>query len=100
MITSATSIPPGAGALSARPQRLLGGGLDSCISRGADLELIQILANIGTALTLYPVLRNFSEALSLGFVVARLTVPPKCAQQRQVTRSGTLRRPRACTVSR
>jgi Domain of unknown function (DUF4386) len=43
------------------------------VSMRAPLELILIVANIGTALALYPVLRKQSEALSLGYVTARLT---------------------------
>jgi hypothetical protein len=76
LVTFATSIPalivfyaPALG----DPAFILGGGFDTGVSIGALLELILIVANIGTALTLYPVLRKHSEVLSLGYVAARLT---------------------------
>lgn len=76
LITFATSIPAlitfYAPALS-EPAFVLGGSFDRGVSWGALLELLLIIANIGTALTLYPVLRKYSEVLSLGFVAARLT---------------------------
>src|SRR5918999_6304227 len=39
---------------------------------GALLELILIIANIGTAVVLYPVVKRVSEILALGFVTARV----------------------------
>ena len=76
LVTFATSIPAlvlfYAPALS-DPAFILGGGFDTGVSMGALLELILIVANVGTALTLYPVLRKHSEVLSLGYVTARLT---------------------------
>lgn len=76
LVTFATSIPAlvvfYAPALS-DPAFILGGSFDTGVSMGAVLELILIVANVGTALTLYPVLRKHSEVLSLGYVAARLT---------------------------
>jgi len=76
LATYATSIPPVllfyVPALN-DPAFILGGGFDPGVSWGALLELLLIVANIGTALTLYPVLRKYSEVLSLGYVAARLT---------------------------
>lgn len=76
LVTFATSIPAlfwfYAPALK-DPAFILGEGLDPRISVGALLELVLILANVGTALALYPVLKARFEVLSLGFVVARLT---------------------------
>jgi Domain of unknown function (DUF4386) len=76
LVTFATSIPAlilcYATALS-DPAFVLGGRFDTGVSMGALLELILIVANIGTALTLYPILRKYNEALSLGYVAARLT---------------------------
>lgn len=76
LVTFATSIPAlvvfYAPALN-DPAFILGGGFDTGVSIGALLELILIVANVGTALTLYPVLRKQSEVLSLGYVAARLT---------------------------
>jgi hypothetical protein len=75
LITYATSIPPVLSlyvpALS-DPAFVLGGGFDRGVSWGALLELVLILANIGSALALYPVLRRRLEILSLGFVAARI----------------------------
>ena len=39
---------------------------------GASLELLLIIANIGTALALFPVVRRQNEALALGYVAARV----------------------------
>ncbi len=76
LITYATSIPAALSfyvpALS-DPAFILGGGFDRSVSWGAFLELLLIIANIGSALTLYPVLRRRFEVLSLGFVAARIT---------------------------
>jgi uncharacterized protein DUF4386 len=49
-----------------------GGGSDTRIFLGAFLELILIIANIGTAVVVYPILRRQNELLSLGYVTARI----------------------------
>ena len=76
IVTFITSIPAAlwlyAPALT-DPAFVLGGDFDRGVSWGALLELVLIAANIGTALTLYPVLRRHSEVLSLGYVAARIT---------------------------
>ncbi len=75
LVTYATSIPP---VLSLYvpalrdPAFVLGGGFDMSLSWGAFLELLLIVANIGTALTLYPILRKRFAVLSLGYVTARM----------------------------
>ena len=51
---------------------VVGSGADGRVSLGAVLELLLIVANIGTAVVLYPVLRRQSKILALGFVTARL----------------------------
>lgn len=51
---------------------IAGSGGDGRIELGALLELVTILANIGTAVVLFPLLRRRSEALSLGYVGARV----------------------------
>lgn len=75
LATYATSIPPVLSlyvpALS-DPAFVLAGGFDQGISWGALLELLLIVANIATALALYPVLRRRFPSLSLGFVSARI----------------------------
>lgn len=51
---------------------IAGGGSDSRIYLGALLELILIVANIGTALVVFPILRRQNETLALGYVTARV----------------------------
>jgi hypothetical protein len=51
---------------------IAGGGQDNRIYFGALLELILIIANIGTALVLWPILKRQSEILTLGYVTARV----------------------------
>ena len=48
-----------------------GAGSESGVLVGAFLELILIIANMGTALVLYPLLRCHNEVLALGYVAAR-----------------------------
>ena len=49
-----------------------GAGADNGASLGAFLELLLIIANIGTAVVLYPVVKRVNEILALGFVAARV----------------------------
>jgi hypothetical protein len=49
-----------------------GAGEDNRILLGAFLELILIIANIATAVVLFPVLKRQNEILALGYVTARL----------------------------
>ena len=51
---------------------ITGGGQDAKIYLGALLELLLIIANIGTAVVVFPILRRQNEILSLGYVTARL----------------------------
>ena len=51
---------------------IAGGGEDSQIYLGALLELLLIIANVGTAVVVFPILRRQNEILSLGYVTARL----------------------------
>jgi hypothetical protein len=48
------------------------GGSDDRIIFGAVLELLLIIANIGSAVVLYPILRRQNHILALGFVSARI----------------------------
>jgi hypothetical protein len=47
-------------------------GQDNRIFFGALLELLLIIANIGTAVVIFPVVKRQSEELALGYVTARL----------------------------
>ena len=54
------------------PGYITGAGPDTSVLVGAFLELLLIIANIGTTLTLFPVLKRQNEVLALGFVTARI----------------------------
>jgi len=51
---------------------IAGGGADSRIYLTVFLELLLIVANIGTAVVPFPTLRRHDESLSLGYVTARI----------------------------
>jgi uncharacterized protein DUF4386 len=51
---------------------IAGGGKDNQIYLGAFLELLLIIANVGTAVVLYPIVRRQNEFLALGYVTARI----------------------------
>jgi hypothetical protein len=51
---------------------IAGAGADNRIFFGALLELLLIIANIGTAVVLFPILKRQSEILALGYVTARV----------------------------
>jgi hypothetical protein len=54
------------------PRYIVGAGADTSVSLGAFLELVLIIANIGTAVVLFPVLKRVNEILALGYVTARI----------------------------
>lgn len=54
------------------PGYITGAGPDTSVLVGAFLEVLLIIANVGTALTLFPVLKRQNEVLALGYVTARL----------------------------
>jgi hypothetical protein len=51
---------------------IAGAGADNRMYFGALLELFLIIANIGTAVVLFPILRRQNEILALGYVAARI----------------------------
>ena len=51
---------------------IAGGGKDNQIYLGAFLEFLLILANVGTAVVLYPIARRHNETLAIGYVAARI----------------------------
>src|ERR687894_795368 len=51
---------------------IAGGGNDTQIHLGAFLEFLLILANVGTAVVLYPIARRQDELLAIGYVAARI----------------------------
>jgi hypothetical protein len=54
------------------PGYITGAGADTSILLGAFLEVLLIIANIGTAVALFPVLKRHNEVLALGYVTARI----------------------------
>jgi hypothetical protein len=51
---------------------ILGTGADTRIELGALLEIITAIANIATAVVLFPILRRVSESIALGYVAIRI----------------------------
>ena len=51
---------------------IAGAGADNRIYLGALLELLLIVANVGTAVALFPVLKRQSEVFTVGYLTARL----------------------------
>jgi hypothetical protein len=75
IVTFVASIPPALALylpVLDHARYVLGGGADTRIALGAFLEMILIVANIGTAVVLFPVLKRQSESLALGYVTARI----------------------------
>jgi len=54
------------------PNYILGAGADTGVSLGALLEFITCIANIGTAVVLYPIVRRQNEVLAVGYVTSRV----------------------------
>ncbi len=56
------------------PGLITGAGADptASVALGAVLELILIIANVGTAVVPYAIFKRYSEGLALGYVAARL----------------------------
>jgi hypothetical protein len=75
IITFLTSIPAWAlfqPVLDDPAGYIAGGGQDNQIYLGAFLELLLIIANVGTAVVVYPILRRQHGFLALGYVTARV----------------------------
>jgi hypothetical protein len=75
LITFVTSIPALAlyqPVLDHPVAYLAGAGHDTQVLLGALLELLLIIANIGTAVVIFPIVRRMNEELALGYVTARI----------------------------
>jgi hypothetical protein len=76
LITYLTSIPAAlvlyVPVLTDRSYITGAGAADTSVLLGAFLEVLLIIANIGTTLALFPVLKRQNEVLALGFVAARV----------------------------
>lgn len=51
---------------------VLGAGSDTQIAVGAFLEVILAISGIGTAVTMFPVIKRHNESLALGFIASRV----------------------------
>jgi hypothetical protein len=51
---------------------IVGAGADTRVALGAFLEVLLIVANVGSAVVLFPVLKRQNESLALGYVTARV----------------------------
>jgi hypothetical protein len=75
LITYVTSIPALAlyqPVLDHPVAYMAGAGHDTQVLFGALLELLLIIANIGTAVVIFPIVRRMNEELALGYVTARI----------------------------
>jgi hypothetical protein len=54
------------------PDYVLGAGADTRIALGAFFEVITVIANIGTAIVLFPILKQQNESIALGYVASRI----------------------------
>jgi hypothetical protein len=50
---------------------ILGSGDDARIQLGALLEVLLMVGNVGTAVVMYPILKRYSQTLSLSYVASR-----------------------------
>jgi hypothetical protein len=50
---------------------ILGAGDDTRVTLGALLEIFLMIGNVGTAVVMFPILRRYSETLSLSYVASR-----------------------------
>jgi len=76
IITFITSIPAQLALyhllLSDPAKYMHGSGADPAVSLGALLEVILVIANVGTAVVLYPIVKRQNEIVALAFVMERV----------------------------
>jgi hypothetical protein len=74
LVTFITSIPALVlyGPVLNNANYITGGGADGRIFAGAFLEVLLAISNIGTAVTLFPIIKRQNEGLALGYVAARI----------------------------
>ena len=74
ILTFVTSIPAALlyGPVLNHHDYVTGGGHDTQIALGAFLELLLVIANIGTAVALYPIVKRQSESLSVSYIASRI----------------------------
>jgi hypothetical protein len=54
------------------PNYIISAGADTSVRWGALMEVLLVIAGIGTAVVLYPLLKRQNETLALGYVAARV----------------------------
>jgi hypothetical protein len=54
------------------PNYIISAGADMQVSLGALLEVILVIANVGTAVVLYPLLKRQNQIVALGYVTSRV----------------------------
>lgn len=74
LLTIVFSIPGALlyGPLLSDPKYVVGPGADTQIALGAFFEIIVGIANVGTAVTLFPILKRQNEGVALGYVASRI----------------------------
>ena len=74
VVTIVFSIPGALlyGPLLNDPRYIVGPGADTQVALGAFFEIVVAIANIGTAVTLFPVLKRQNEGVALGYVASRV----------------------------
>ena len=74
IVTIVFSIPGAVlyGPLLNDPRYIVGPGADTQVALGAFFEIIVAIANIGTAVTLFPILKRQNEGVALGYVASRV----------------------------
>ena len=68
-------------------QYILGAGHDTQILFGALLELLLIIANIGTAVVIFPIVRRLNEELALGYVPGSGSISRRTSRQSMLASS-------------
>lgn len=74
IVTIVFSIPGALlyGTLLNDPNYVVGPGADTQVALGAFFEIIVAVANIGTAVALFPILKRQNESVALGYVTSRV----------------------------
>jgi len=71
-ITSISALALFQSALDDPAAYIAGGGKDNQLYLGAFLEFLLVIANVGTAVVLYPIVRRQNDLLAIGYVAARI----------------------------
>lgn len=74
VLTFVTSIPAALlyGAVLDTTDTIISAGTEMRVRWGAFLEVLLVIANVGTAVTLFPIIKRQNEGVALGYVAARI----------------------------